>query len=165
MEKSRNGREISHPARNWRMWCSRSWQNPIDVYKRQAVGSTGQSQGIYIQFLVAVVNYITSIYAGNTDPVELRKVIFIDNPFGAAKDIYIWEPIFQLLKNNHVQLLVPARGATPAITGRFEVNYILGQKFISGRQQTVVVDYRSQTEEAELEYIPISYEQEQLQLM
>lgn len=131
----------------------------------EAVGSTGQSQGIYIQFLVAVVNYITSIYAGNTDPVELRKVIFIDNPFGAAKDIYIWEPIFQLLKNNHVQLIVPARGATPAITGRFEVNYILGQKFISGRQQTVVVDYRSQTEESELEYIPISYEQEQLQLM
>lgn len=130
----------------------------------EAVGSTGQSQGIYIQFLVAVVNYITSIYAGNTDPVELRKVIFIDNPFGAAKDIYIWEPIFQLLKNNHVQLIVPARGATPAITGRFEVNYILGQKFVSGRQQTVVVDYRSQTDESELEYIPITYEQEQLQL-
>lgn len=128
----------------------------------EAVGSTGQSQGIYIQFLVAVVNYITSIYAGSTDPVGLRKVIFIDNPFGAAKDIYIWEPIFQLLKNNHVQLIVPARGATPAITGRFEVNYILGQKFIGGRQQTVVVDYRSQTEEREMDYIPITYEQPEL---
>mgnify|MGYP001177993616 CR=1 FL=1 len=34
------------------------------------------------------------------------KTIFIDNPFGAAKDIYIWEPIFKLLATNHVQLIV-----------------------------------------------------------
>ena len=82
----------------------------------EAVGSTGQSQGIYIQFLVAIINYISSINSGNADPLELKKVIFIDNPFGAAKDVYIWEPIFKLLKSNNVQLIVPARGATPAIT-------------------------------------------------
>lgn len=126
----------------------------------EAVGSTGQSQGIYIQFLVAIINYISSINSGNADPLELKKVIFIDNPFGAAKDIYIWEPIFKLLKANNVQLIVPARGATPAITGHFEVNYILGQKLIDGRQQTVVVDYRSQTDENELEYAALEYEQE-----
>ena len=130
----------------------------------EAVGSTGQSQGIYIQFLVAIINYISSINSGNADPLELKKVIFIDNPFGAAKDVYIWEPIFKLLKSNNVQLIVPARGATPAITGHFEVNYILGQKLIDGRQQTVVVDYRSQTEEKELEYAALEYEQETLQL-
>ena len=129
----------------------------------EAVGSTGQSQGIYIQFLVAVINYISSINSGNADPLELKKVIFIDNPFGAAKDVYIWEPIFKLLKSNNVQLVVPARGATPAITGHFEVNYILGQKLIDGRVQTVVVDYRSQTEENELEYATLAYEQETLQ--
>lgn len=128
----------------------------------EAVGSTGQSQGIYIQFLVAIINYISSINSGNADPLELKKVIFIDNPFGAAKDIYIWEPIFKLLKANNVQLIVPARGATPAITGHFEVNYILGQKLIDGRQQTVVVDYRSQTEEKELEYAALNYTQEML---
>ncbi len=131
----------------------------------EAVGSTGQSQGIYIQFLVAIINYISSINSGNADPLELKKVIFIDNPFGAAKDIYIWEPIFKLLKANNVQLIVPARGATPAITGHFEVNYILGQKLIDGRQQTVVVDYRSQTEEKELEYSALEYEQETLQFL
>ncbi len=125
----------------------------------EAVGSTGQSQGIYIQFLVAIINYISSINSGNADPLELKKVIFIDNPFGAAKDVYIWEPIFKLLRSNNVQLVVPARGATPAITGHFEVNYILGQKLIDGRQQTVVVDYRSQTEESELEYSALEYEQ------
>lgn len=63
-----------------------------------------------------------------SDGQPLGKTIFIDNPFGAAKDIYIWEPIFKLLAVNHVQLIVPARGATPAITSRFDVNYILGQK-------------------------------------
>ena len=131
----------------------------------EAVGSTGQSQGIYIQFLVAIINYISSINSGNADPLELKKVIFIDNPFGAAKDVYIWEPIFKLLKANNVQLIVPARGATPAITGHFEVNYILGQKLIDGRQQTVVVDYRSQTEETELEYAALAYEQETLHFM
>lgn len=125
----------------------------------EAVGSTGQSQGIYIQFLIAIIHYITSINSGNADAVGLKNVLFIDNPFGAAKDIYIWEPIFQLLKSNHVQLIVPARGVTPAITGRFEVNYILGQKLVGGRQQTVVVDYRSQVEEEEIEYAPLSFEQ------
>jgi hypothetical protein len=62
-----------------------------------------------------------------------------------------------------VQLIVPARGATPAITGHFDVNYILGQKLIDGRQQTVVVDYRSQTQEHEMEYETLAYEQETLQ--
>lgn len=126
----------------------------------EAVGSTGQSQGIYIQFLIAIINYITSINSGKNDNTMLGKVIFIDNPFGAAKDIYIWEPIFELLRTNHVQLIVPARGTTPAITGRFDVNYILGQKLVDGKQQTVVVDYRSSVETEEMEYIPLQYEQE-----
>lgn len=57
------------------------------------------------------------------------------------------------------RLIVPARGATPAITGRFDVNYILGQKLSGGRQQTVVVDYHSQVENEEMEFVPMNYEQ------
>ncbi len=129
----------------------------------EAVGSTGQSQGIYIQFLIGVINYIANINSPDAH-TGLRKVIFIDNPFGAAKDIYIWEPIFKLLKTNNVQLVVPARGATPAITGRFDVNYILGQKLIGGRQQTVVVDYFSSVTRENLEYKTINYEQATLEL-
>lgn len=125
----------------------------------EAVGSTGQSQGIYIQFLISIINYISSINAKDTMASGLRKVLFIDNPFGAAKDIYIWEPIFKLLKTNNVQLIVPARGATPAITGRFDVNYVLGQKMCGGRQQTVVVDYHSDVVTDELEYTTLEYEQ------
>ncbi len=144
----------------------------IDLYKRErikdqsrylkyeeAVGSTGQSQGIYIQFLIAIINYISSINAESKDAALIGKTIFIDNPFGAAKDIYIWEPIFRLLKTNHVQLIVPARGATPAITGRFDVNYILGQKLVDKRQQTVVVDYYSKTNQNRMEYTRMDYEQ------
>ena len=147
----------------------------INLYKRErikeqsrylpyeeAVGSTGQSQGIYIQFLIAIINYITNINSKDADNKGLRKVIFIDNPFGAAKDVYIWEPIFKLLKVNNVQLVVPARGATPAITGRFDVNYILGQKFIDGKQQTVVVDYNSNVDSDKMDYTKVDFTQAQL---
>lgn len=125
----------------------------------EAVGSTGQSQGIYIQFLISIINYISSINSKNADASKLRKAIFLDNPFGAAKDVYIWEPIFKLLKTNNVQLIVPARGATPAITGRFDVNYILGQRMTGKRQQTVVVDYFSNVKNEEIEYTNVSYQQ------
>ncbi len=128
----------------------------------EAVGSTGQSQGIYIQFLIAIINYITYMNSGSIDNTGLRKVIFIDNPFGAAKDVYIWEPIFELLKMNQVQLIVPARGTTPAITGKFDVNYILGQRLKDNKQQTVVVEYHSNVDTTEMEYIPLQYEQTSL---
>ena len=113
----------------------------------------------------AIINYISSIYSRNTDSIALKKVIFIDNPFGAAKDIYIWEPIFKMLKTNNVQLIVPCRGATPAITGRFDVNYVLGQKLVNGRQQTVVVDYYSSVDSEKLDYTTMTYEQGVLDLV
>lgn len=144
----------------------------LELYKRErlkdqsrylpyeeAVGSTGQSQGIYIQFFIALIHYISSVNAAEGQAGTLGKTIFIDNPFGAAKDIYIWEPIFKLLATNHVQLIVPARGATPAITGRFDVNYILGQKLVGNRQQTVVVDYHSSIKQEMAEYVKMDYEQ------
>ncbi len=125
----------------------------------EAVGSTGQSQGIYIQFLISVINYISGMYNAGGNGMK-TGTIFIDNPFGAAKDIYIWEPIFALLKANNIQLIVPARGATPAITGRFDVNYVLGQKMEGDKQLTVVVDYTSSIDQEELEYNELTYEQE-----
>lgn len=124
----------------------------------EAVGSTGQSQGIYIQFLVSIINYISGMYHTGNEDIR-TKTIFIDNPFGAAKDVYIWEPIFALLKANNVQLIVPARGATPAITGRFDVNYILGQQMSKGKQLTVVTDYTSKVDQKELEYKDLEFEQ------
>lgn len=124
----------------------------------EAVGSTGQSQGISIQFLISIINYISGMYSPESIGVR-TKTIFIDNPFGAAKDIYIWEPIFALLAANKVQPIVPARGASPAITGRFDVNYVLGQQRKGNREVTVVVNYESSTNQEELEYHELSYEQ------
>ena len=60
--------------------------------------------------------------------------------------------------------MVPARGATPAITKMFDVNYILGQKMAGNRQQTVVVDYRSQVNVEDMEYTLLDYEQATLNL-
>ena len=42
----------------------------------EAVGSTGQSQGIYIQFLIALIHYISAINAGNADSTDLKKCYF-----------------------------------------------------------------------------------------
>ena len=125
----------------------------------EAVGSTGQSQGIYIQFLISVINYISGMYSAG-DGQKRTKTLFIDNPFGAAKDIYIWEPIFKLLQENYVQLVVPTRGATPEITGRFDVNYILGQQKTAKGSTTVVINYSSKTDADELEYVQLDYQQQ-----
>lgn len=125
----------------------------------EAVGSTGQSQGIYIQFLISIINYIAGMYAV-ADSTTRSKTLFIDNPFGAAKDIYIWEPIFTLLAENSCQLIVPARGATPEITGRFDINYVLGQQMTGDRTTTVVVNYSSKTKGEELEYRNLDYQQQ-----
>ncbi len=125
----------------------------------EAVGSTGQSQGIYIQFLISIINYIAGMYAAS-DSGTRAKTLFIDNPFGAAKDIYIWEPIFTLLAENNCQLIVPARGATPEITGRFDINYILGQQMTGKRTTTVVTHFSSKTKGEELEFKDLDYEQQ-----
>ena len=95
-----------------------------------------------------------------SDSGQRTKTLFIDNPFGAAKDIYIWEPIFKLLEENGCQLIVPARGATPEITGRFDINYVLGQQMTGNRTTTVVVSFSSKTKGEELEYKELDYEQQ-----
>lgn len=77
----------------------------INLYKRErikdqsrylryeeAVGSTGQSQGIYIQFLIAIINYISNINAVSDGSIT-GNTIFIDNPFGAAKT-YIYGSLY-----------------------------------------------------------------------
>ena len=58
-----------------------------------------------------------------------------------------------------MQLIVPTRGATPAIIGKFDVNYLLGQKMVGQKQQTVIVDYRSKIDVEEAEYVKMEYEQ------
>lgn len=125
----------------------------------EAVGSTGQSQGIYILLIIAIINYIARMYSTDLDDRNITKTIFIDNPFGAAKDVYIWEPILSMLQENNVQLIVPTRGVSPAMTSKFDVYYTLGQDMIGNKLQTVVTRFRSDIKADELEYVKIEAEQ------
>ena len=40
------------------------------------------------------------------------------------------------------------------------MNYVLGQKLMNNRQQTIVADYHSNVVIEEMEYVKIDYEQE-----
>lgn len=125
----------------------------------EAVGSTGQSQGIYILLIIAIINYIARMYSNDVDDKNITKTIFIDNPFGAAKDVYIWEPILSMLKENNVQLIVPTRGVSPAMTSKFDVYYTLGQDMIGNKLQTVVTRFRSDINIDEVEYVTLESKQ------
>lgn len=130
-------------------------ENSRHLRFEEAVGSTGQSQGIYILLIISIINYIARMYSNEADDRDISKTIFIDNPFGAAKDVYIWEPILSMLKENKVQLIVPTRGVAPAMTSKFEVYYTLGQEMRGDKLQTVVSNYRSEMNLDEAEYIKI----------
>ena len=58
-----------------------------------------------------------------------------------------------------MQLIVPSRGATPEITGCFDVNYVLGQQMTGGKALTVVNRYSSRSTEESTEYRELQYEQ------
>ena len=45
------------------------------------------------------------------------------------------------------------------------MNYVLGQKLVNGRQQTVVVDYYSSVDREKLDYTTMTYEQGVLDLV
>ncbi|MCR5610135.1 MAG: hypothetical protein K6G26_13845 [Lachnospiraceae bacterium] len=134
-------------------------ENSRHLRYEEAVGSTGQSQGIYILLIIAIVNYISRMYSDEIDDSSITKTIFIDNPFGAAKDVYIWEPILSMLKDNNVQIIIPTRGVAPAMTSKFEVYYTLGQKMAGNKMQTVVVNYESNIDNESVEFFKTNEEQ------
>lgn len=141
-----NGMELSLYKRE------RVKENSRHLRFEEAVGSTGQSQGIYILLIIAIINYIARMYSNEIDDKNITKTIFIDNPFGAAKDVYIWEPIMSMLRENNVQLIVPTRGVSPAMTSKFDIYYTLSQDMRGDKLQTVVTNYRSDISTDEVEY-------------
>ena len=36
-----------------------------------------------------------------------KKVIIVDNPFGATSAVFLWNVMFSILKENNVQLIAP----------------------------------------------------------
>lgn len=115
-------------------------------YKRweHAVGSEGQSNALYFIFAVCLIAYIRMLSLNNTQ-VKSKKVIIADNPFGATSAVYLWEPMFNILAENDVQLIAPGHRINKELTSKFEVNYLLNQEVLAdNRIRVVVKDVRTE---------------------
>lgn len=115
-------------------------------YKRweYAVGSEGQSNALYFIFAVCLISYIRILSINNTS-FQSKKVIIADNPFGATSALYLWEPMFSILKENDVQLIAPGHNISKELISKFEVNYLLNQEIMEDdRLKVVVKDVRTE---------------------
>jgi hypothetical protein len=84
-----------------------------------------------------------------------KKVIIADNPFGATSAVYLWEPMFNILKQNDIQLIAPGHRIPREITSKFGVSYLLNQDILQdGRMRVVVKDVRVEEDEELMKYIP-----------
>lgn len=117
-----------------------------------AVGSEGQSNALYFIFAVCLISYIRLLSA-NTSSARTKKVIIADNPFGATSAVYLWEPMFSILKANDVQLIAPGHNIPRELTSQFEVNYLLNQDILSdSRIKVVVKDVRTEEDLDRMNY-------------
>ena len=117
-----------------------------------AVGSEGQSNALYFIFAVCLISYIRLLSA-NTSSARTKKVIIADNPFGATSAVYLWEPMFSILKANDVQLIAPGHNIPRELTAQFEVNYLLNQDILSdSRIKVVVKDVRTEEDLDRMNY-------------
>ncbi|MGI6537946.1 MAG: hypothetical protein ACOX22_06360 [Caldicoprobacterales bacterium] len=117
-----------------------------------AVGSEGQSNALYFIFAVCLISYIRMLSSVNVS-VRTRKVIIADNPFGATSAVYLWEPMFSILRSNDVQLIAPGHNIPRELTSQFEVNYLLNQDILAdSRTRVVVKDVRAEEDLDQLNF-------------
>ncbi|WP_371363611.1 hypothetical protein SRRS_44890 [Sporomusa rhizae] len=118
-----------------------------------AIGSEGQNNSLYFIFAVCLLSFIRMLSI-TTSTVRTKKVIIADNPFGATSAVYLWDPMFQIMKQNDVQLIAPGHRIPREITSRFGVSYLLNQDILEdGRMRVVVKDVRVEEDEDVLRYI------------
>lgn len=118
-----------------------------------AIGSEGQNNSLYFIFAACLISFIRMLSI-TTSTVRSKKVIIADNPFGATSAVYLWDPMFQIMKQNDVQLIAPGHRIPREITSRFGVSYLLNQDILEdGRMRVVVKDVRVEEEEDVLRYI------------
>ncbi len=118
-----------------------------------AVGSEGQNNSLYFVFAACLISYIRMLSITNTS-INTKKVIIADNPFGPTSAIYLWDPIFKVLKQNNIQLIAPGHGIRREVTSRFSVNYLLNQDILqNGKRRVVVKDVRIQEDEEKMRYV------------
>ncbi|WP_027631034.1 hypothetical protein [Ruminiclostridium cellobioparum] len=118
-----------------------------------AVGSEGQNNSLYFIFAACLISFIRMLSITNTS-LKTKKVIIADNPFGATSAVYLWEPMFQIMKQNHIQLIAPGHRIPREITSRFGVSYLLNQDILQdGRMRVVVKDVRVEEDEEVMQYM------------
>ncbi|MEW6624058.1 MAG: hypothetical protein AB1420_13170 [Bacillota bacterium] len=126
-----------------------------------AIGSEGQNNSLYFIFAACLISFIRMLSITNTS-IRTKKVIIADNPFGATSAVYLWDPMFKIMKQNDIQLIAPGHRIPREITSRFGVNYLLNQDILQdGRMRVVVKDVRVEEDEDKFRYI----ESEQLSLL
>lgn len=99
----------------------------------QIEASDGQTNAIFIVFLVVLISYIRDIVIDRKD-VNTSKMLIIDNPFGSTSGSYLWEVISSILEQNNVQLICPTHSIKADILKYFPINFILTtEPSVSGR--------------------------------
>lgn len=67
--------------------------------------SGGQRNMMYFTVVMALIIYIRELGSLKSASNNI-KVIYADGPFRGAAAVYLWEPIFKLMKENNIQLIV-----------------------------------------------------------
>lgn len=118
-----------------------------------AVGSEGQNNSLYFIFAACLISFIRMLSITNSS-IKTKKVIIADNPFGSTSAVYLWEPMFQIMKQNDIQLIAPGHRIPREITSRFSVSYLLNQDILNdGRMRVVVKDVRAEEDDDVLRYV------------
>lgn len=118
-----------------------------------AIGSEGQNNSLYFIFAACLISFIRMLSITNTS-VRTKKVIIADNPFGATSAVYLWDPMFKIMKQNDIQLIAPGHRIPREITSRFGVSYLLNQDILQdGRMRVVVKDVRVEEDEDVMKYV------------
>lgn len=118
-----------------------------------AIGSEGQNNSLYFIFAACLISFIRMLSITNTS-LRTKKVIIADNPFGATSAVYLWDPMFKIMKQNDIQLIAPGHRIPREITSRFGVSYLLNQDIMQdGRMRVVVKDVRVEEDEDVMRYV------------
>lgn len=114
-------------------------ENSRELPWSRAIGSTGQSNGMYMSIFICLISYIRKLYNPHIGE-NSRKFIMLDSPFSGTTAAYIWEPVIKLLDRNNVQLLCVGYDIPTHLMSLFDVKYNLAANYDSDKKQTIVVE-------------------------
>lgn len=102
------------------------------------VGSDGQDNALYFMFAVSIIAFIRNISTG-WKAKRVKKLIIVDNPFGKTSSLYLWNPMFEMLKQNNVQLITFGHDIPAEILQRFNSIYNLTTEKYTNHKRCVRV--------------------------